>query len=247
MAKHINRLKPAFPKIRGAWTGALFLTAAAAVVASTATSISGPARDTEFAFAASAVVAPTAASVSSPARDTEFAFVAAVGTGAAHYRGGVDFVPDLDPEPALPASLASWNDPKLLSTGERCMAQAIYFEARGEPFEGQLAVAQVILNRVRDKRYPNEICAVVFENETWRDRCQFSFACDGRSDRPKDFSAWVSAIKTARMVGTGHMRDVTYASTHYHAEYVKPEWAARFHRTVKIGRHYFYRNETAIR
>lgn len=227
MAKHINRLKTTFPKIRSAWVGSLLLTAAAAVVASTAVSIGGPVRDTDFALAAT------------------------VGTGIAYYSRDVNFIPDLDPEPAsgpgLPASLASWNDPKLLSTGERCMAQAIYFEARGEPFEGQLAVAQVILNRVRDERYPNEICAVVFENETWRHRCQFSFACDGRSDRPRDFSAWVSAIKTARMVGTGHLRDVTYASTHYHAEYVEPEWAARFHRTVKIGRHYFYRNETAIR
>ncbi len=127
------------------------------------------------------------------------------------------------------------------------MAQAVYFEARGEPFEGQLAVALVVLNRVRDARYPNEICAVVFENETWRNRCQFSFACDGRSDRPSDFSAWVSAVKTARMVGTGGLRDLTQASTHYHAEYVEPEWAARFRQTVKIGRHYFYRNETAIR
>ena len=127
------------------------------------------------------------------------------------------------------------------------MAQAVYFEARGEPFEGQLAVALVVLNRVRDARYPNEICAVVFENETWRHRCQFSFACDGRSDRPSDFSAWVSAVKTARMVGSGGLRDLTQASTHYHAEYVEPAWAARFRQTVKIGRHYFYRNETAIR
>ena len=227
MAKHINRLKLTFPKIRGAWVSGLLLTAAAAVVASTAASIGGPARDTDFTFAAT------------------------VGTGAVIYGREVNFDPDREstptPEPGLPASLASWNDPKFLSTGERCMAQAIYFEARGEPFEGQLAVAQVVLNRVRDVRYPNEICAVVFENETWRHRCQFSFACDGRSDRPRDFSAWVSAIKTARLVGTGHLRDVTYASTHYHAEYVEPKWAARFHRTVKIGRHYFYRNETAIR
>ncbi len=227
MAKHTNRLKLKSRKVRGTWVGGLLLTAAAAVVASTAVSIGGP------------------------APDMDFTFTATVGTGVAYYGRDLKFVPELEPKsasgPDLPANLASWNDPKLLSTGERCMAQAIYFEARGEPFEGQLAVAQVVLNRVRDRRYPNEICAVVFENETWRHRCQFSFACDGRSDRPRDFSAWVSAIKTARMVGTGHLRDVTYASTHYHAEYVEPKWAARFHQTVKIGRHYFYRNETAIR
>lgn len=227
MAKHIKRFTAIFSKPRRVWVARLSLTAAAAVVASTAASIGGPARDTDFTYAAT------------------------VGTGAVYYSRNVSFVPGFEAKratgPGLPASLASWNDPKFLSTGERCMAQAIYFEARGEPFEGQLAVAQVVLNRVRDQRYPNEICAVVFENETWRHRCQFSFACDGRSDRPRDFSAWVSAIKTARMVGTGHLRDVTYASTHYHAEYVEPEWAARFHRTVKIGRHFFYRNETAIR
>ena len=227
MAKHINRLKPKFPNLQGAWVGGLLLTAAAAVVASTAASIGGPARDTDFTFAAT------------------------VGTGAVYYSRDVNFVPDQEPDtvsgPGLPASLATWNDPMFLSTGDRCMAQAIYFEARGEPFEGQLAVAQVVLNRVRDERYPNETCAVVFENETWRHRCQFSFACDGRSDRPRDLSAWVSAIKTARMVGTGHLRDLTQASTHYHAEYVAPEWASRFRQTVKIGRHYFYRNETAIR
>lgn len=233
LAKQNERLKFSFPNTPGAWVGSLLLTAAVAVIASTVASVGGPARGTEFTYSATVGTG------------------AVIFTGPLNFSSDVNFVPDLEtgptPGPRLPASLASWNDPRLLSTGERCLAQAVYFEARGEPFEGQLAVAQVVLNRVRDERYPNEICAVVFENETWRHRCQFSFACDGRSDRPKDLSAWLNAIKTARMVGTGQLRDVTYASTHYHAEYVEPEWAERFHRTVKIGRHYFYRNETAIR
>ena len=224
MAKRIDRFKLNFPNIGGAWLARLSLTAAAAVVASTAASTGGPTYQTEFINAA-----------------------ATVGTGAGYHRQQIAFVQGRRPDRTLPANLASWNDPKLVSKGERCMAQAVYFEARGEPFEGQLAVAHVVLNRVRDERYPNDTCAVVFENETWRHRCQFSFACDGRSDRPRDFSAWVSAIKTARMVSTGQMNDVTQASTHYHADYVAPEWAARFRKTVKIGRHNFYRNETEIR
>ncbi len=71
----------------------------------------------------------------------------------------------------------------------KCLATAIYFEARGEPEEGQLAVAQVVLNRVKNPAYPNTICGVVYQNKTKRNRCQFSFACDGRSDRITDMTA----------------------------------------------------------
>ena len=72
----------------------------------------------------------------------------------------------------------------------QCLAQAVYFEARSEPFEGQVAVAYVILNRVKDRRYPNDICAVVFQNEKRRHLCQFSFACDGLSDNHYEMAAW---------------------------------------------------------
>ncbi len=125
----------------------------------------------------------------------------------------------------------------------RCLAQAIYFEARGEPFEGQMAVAQVVMNRVADPRYPGGICAVVFQNADRRHRCQFSFACDGKSDRPRDRRAWQSALRLARLIHAGPLRDLTAASTHYHADYVAPYWAGQLDRTVKIGRHQFYRED----
>ena len=129
-----------------------------------------------------------------------------------------------------------------LGASERCLALAIYFEARGEPFEGQMAVAQVVRNRVRDPRYPSSICAVVFQNANRRHRCQFSFACDGKSDRARDRVAWDRAVRIARLINTGPMRDLTVAATHYHADYVAPDWAGHLSQTVKIGRHLFYRD-----
>lgn len=136
-------------------------------------------------------------------------------------------------------------DSATLTTAERCLAQAIYFEARGEPFEGQMAVAQVVLNRVRDIRYPSDVCAVVFQNAERRHRCQFSFACDGKSDRPRDRRAWASAAKLAVLATGGGLRDVTGAATHYHANYVSPDWAKLLRPTRRIGRHLFYRQELA--
>ena len=82
-----------------------------------------------------------------------------------------------------------------LAPADRCLAQAIYFEARGEPFEGRMAVAEVIRNRVAARNYPNDVCGVVFQGAERRHRCQFSFACDGKSDRPPADAAWRSAVK----------------------------------------------------
>lgn len=125
----------------------------------------------------------------------------------------------------------------------KCLAQAVYFEARSEPFEGQVAVAYVILNRVKDRRYPNSICGVVFQNEKRRHRCQFSFACDGLSDNPYELVAW----NVARRVAGGTLRnatsDVTARSTHYHAKYVSPRWAKFLQPTIQVGSHIFYRED----
>ncbi|MDP6706186.1 MAG: cell wall hydrolase [Alphaproteobacteria bacterium] len=128
-----------------------------------------------------------------------------------------------------------------LAPADRCLAQAIYFEARGEPFEGRMAVAQVIRARVADPRYPNDVCGVVFQNAQRRHRCQFSFACDGKSDRPRDVRAWESAVRLAWLVNAGNLRDLTGGATHYHADYVSPVWAAKAPPTAAIGRHRFYR------
>lgn len=125
----------------------------------------------------------------------------------------------------------------------KCLAQAIYFEARSEPLEGQVAVAYVILNRVKDRRYPDNICGVVFQNENRRHLCQFSFACDGLSDNPYEMTAWNVARRIAGAVLINAQSDVTGRSTHYHAKYVSPRWAKHLQPTIQVGRHVFYRED----
>ena len=132
-----------------------------------------------------------------------------------------------------------------------CMATAIYFEARGEPMVGQVAVAQVIMSRVYDERYPDTVCDVVKQGYyySWdktipiRDKCQFSFWCDGKPETIKDEDAyfWASEVAQAVMVGT--LYDTTQGATHYHAYYVQPSWSKKFTRTVRINDHIFYRWE----
>ena len=122
-----------------------------------------------------------------------------------------------------------------------CMATAIYFEARGESYRGQVAVGQVVMNRVAHKLYPDTICGVVFQNQSKRNACQFSFACDGRPEKVTDDKAWKQAMQISREVvgGKDYLPEVGYA-THYHATYVKPKWAPRMKKVTKIGMHVFY-------
>lgn len=123
-----------------------------------------------------------------------------------------------------------------------CMATAIYFEARGESYRGQVAVGQVVMNRVAHKIYPKTICNVVFQNQHMRNACQFSFACDGIPETVTEPKAWAQAEEIARGVinGTLYLTEVG-AATHYHATYVYPDWAPRLKKTAKIGHHIFYK------
>lgn len=125
---------------------------------------------------------------------------------------------------------------------QHCLAQAIYFEARSEPADGQAAVAQVILNRVSSGLYPASICGVVFQNRHRYKACQFSFACEGRSLRITEPAPWAQAKRIAADVleGRTYVKDVG-AATHYHADYVRPGWSRRLKRTDKIGQHIFYK------
>ena len=125
---------------------------------------------------------------------------------------------------------------------EKCLAEAIYFESRGEPEAGQAAVAQVVLNRVRSGLYPATVCGVVFQNHTHYMSCQFTFTCEGRSLKIEEPEAWALAKKIARDVihGKTYIADVGSA-THYHANYVRPYWARSLKRVDKIGSHIFYR------
>ena len=121
-----------------------------------------------------------------------------------------------------------------------CLAQAIYFEARSEPVEGQLAVAQVVMNRVKNRHYPNSICGVVFQNERMRNRCQFSFACDGKSDNPREARAWNLAARISFVAMSENWQDITNEATHYHATYVQPYWTKSMEKTASYGQHLFY-------
>lgn len=124
----------------------------------------------------------------------------------------------------------------------KCLATAVYFEARGEADRGQAAVAQVVLNRVKHALYPSTICGVVYQNQSKRNACQFSFACDGVPERISEPKAWDKAKRIAREVLSGeiYLTEVANA-THYHATYVYPRWAKRMKRMTKIGLHVFYR------
>jgi spore germination cell wall hydrolase CwlJ-like protein len=125
---------------------------------------------------------------------------------------------------------------------QQCLAAGIYFEARGESVKGQAAVAQVILNRVRNPTYPNTICGVVYQNEKWRNRCQFSFACDGIRDRVASPAHFKTAQEVAMATTAGKIwLPEVGSSTHYHATYVHPRWAGAMQRMKKIGQHIFYR------
>ena len=125
---------------------------------------------------------------------------------------------------------------------QKCLATGIYFEARGESLRGQAAVAQVILNRVRNPTYPNTICGVVYQNDHWRNRCQFSFACDGRKDRITSPQHYKIAQEVGMAVTAGKIfLPEVASSTHYYAQYVSPRWARSMEKMKKIGLHIFYR------
>lgn len=125
---------------------------------------------------------------------------------------------------------------------QKCLATAIYFEARGENARGQAAVAQVVLNRVRNPAYPKSICGVVYQNDNWRNACQFSFACDGVRDRITSPYHYKLAQDVAMAVTAGKIFiPEVGSSTHYHATYVHPRWSRTMEKMKKIGLHIFYR------
>ena len=123
----------------------------------------------------------------------------------------------------------------------QCLALAIYFEARGEALEGRHAVGHVVLNRVSDRKFPNDICSVIRQGGEYpRYRCQFSFWCDGRSDDPKDAKAWSKSRIISERIYWGFIADPTDGALWYHADYVAPKWGSEFKQVGKIERHIFY-------
>jgi hypothetical protein len=135
---------------------------------------------------------------------------------------------------------------KLAESEKLCLAQAIYHEARGESREGQLAVANVIINRAFSKKYPSTICGVVFQNANkGRYKCQFTFACDGRSDMGRERTAWNRSLKMAEDAFYEFQRGerpgvIPNSVLYYHTTAVAPKWSRTFHRVAAIGSHVFY-------
>ena len=121
---------------------------------------------------------------------------------------------------------------------QQCLALAMYWEARGEGTRGMEAVGSVVLNRVDDRRFPNNTCNVVMQGGE-RPPCQFSWWCDGKSDRPKNYQAWDKAMRLADSMLHGRRGDPTRGALFFHSTSVSPGWERR--KTTRIGNHIFYR------
>jgi spore germination cell wall hydrolase CwlJ-like protein len=125
---------------------------------------------------------------------------------------------------------------------EKCLAEAVYFEARGEAVRGQIAVAQVVMNRVFSGFYPTTVCGVVYQNAHRRLACQFTFACDGIPDVVREPDMWERARKIAKATLDGQLWLPEVAkSTHYHAYWVHPSWVREMRKMYRTGVHTFYR------
>jgi hypothetical protein len=141
------------------------------------------------------------------------------------------------PRPAEPMS-----GPDALDARElRCLSQAIYYEARSESYRGQVAVGEVVMNRVRSRYYPDSICNVVYQGSHRATGCQFTFTCDGSLNRRPRGRAWERAQHIAAQVMLGYTRSVTGRATHYHTTAVDPVWNSLLVKTAEVGTHVFYR------
>jgi spore germination cell wall hydrolase CwlJ-like protein len=142
-------------------------------------------------------------------------------------------------EPAKPFVLTGGAEARAKALN--CLAQAVYFEAAFEPLEGQQAIAQTVINRVRHPGYPKSICGVVYEGAARATGCQFSFACDGALARTPAPALWANAQAVARRALSGFVFKPIGMATHYHADYVAPYWAPTLVKLKQFGQHIFYR------
>jgi len=141
-----------------------------------------------------------------------------------------------------PAERLGLFDEKARAKSERCLAEAVYFEARGEAVRGQIAVAQVVLNRAFSGFYPSTVCAVVYQNKHRHLACQFTFACDNVADVVREPDMWDRAKQIAKAMLDGQLWLPEVAkSTHYHAYWVRPSWVHEMKKMYKFGVHTFYR------
>ena len=141
--------------------------------------------------------------------------------------------------PARPFRLVASADDRQRAL--KCLAEAVYYEAGFEPVEGQRAVAQVVINRLRHPIYPKTVCGVVYQGAELATGCQFTFACDGSLARPPSEAAWRQARKVAEEALNGRVAKDVGEATHYHADYVVPYWLPSLFKVAKVGAHIFYR------
>lgn len=138
-----------------------------------------------------------------------------------------------------------WVDSQPKAKGDaewRCLAEALYFEARGETVKGQFAVAEVILNRVKSGRFPQTLCGVIKQGTGRRYQCQFTYTCDGYKDVIAEPKAFERVAKVARASIDGVAGGLTGGATHYHTTAVRPKWSRIYKQTARIGVHVFYRH-----
>lgn len=153
------------------------------------------------------------------------------------------------PKTTTPAEITftrDWLDAQPVATGNAefaCLAEALYFEARGETVKGQFAVAEVIMNRVKSAQFPNTLCGVINQGTGRRYQCQFTYTCDGHDEVIHEKNAYVRGAKIARMVIDGAAPDLTQGATYYHTTAVSPRWSRSFTKTTRIGVHLFYRDD----
>lgn len=145
------------------------------------------------------------------------------------------------PSAASDAAAAPAPEAAIDARQHACLSQAIYYEARGESQRGQVAVAEVIVNRVRSSAYPSTICGVVYQGSHRATGCQFTFTCDGSLRHRPRGRAWDRAQRVATAVMLGYTRPVTGSATHYHTTAVDPVWSAGLVETTRVGTHIFYR------
>ena len=137
----------------------------------------------------------------------------------------------------------------MISAAVMCLAMNLYHETRGETLAGNIAVGYVTMNRVADPRYPDTICGVVHQAKYhgWdlvnpiKNRCQFSWYCDGLSDNPQDGKAMLESVILAQHIIAGTVTDISEGATHYHATYVNPYWAGDMTVVLEVGQHIFYK------
>lgn len=138
-------------------------------------------------------------------------------------------------------ALSTTRSPDDAARAIECLTAAVYYEARSQSDDGQRAVAQVVLNRVRDRAFPDSVCGVVYQGSMRRTGCQFSFTCDGSMAFRRDPASWAHARDIAVAALSGQVFAPIGSATFYHANYVLPWWASSMDRVATVGAHIFYR------